>query len=244
MSKKHLIIYGGSSLIARELIKLMSEKFEKITIFCRNEKIVQEYINHFENVEFNLIQVDLIELEKNIQLINNISNDIDGLIWIAGYTGDADLEFKDYKEGKKNIDVNFLNPILLINQFIPKFKKDSESFIVGLTSVAGLRGRANRLFYSSAKSGFIAFLSGLRQKLKNSKINVITVIPGYMKTIPFEKGGWTAPSFLITNPEKAAKLIFNGIYKKKEIIYINFLWRLIMIFISLIPEKIFKKLEF
>ena len=121
---------------------------------------------------------------------------------------------------------------------------DENSFIVALSSVAGLRGRSKRLFYSSAKSALISYLSALRQRLEKKKINVITVIPGYIKTRAFEKGGWKAPSFLISSPKKAAKIICKAISSKKEIVYINFIWSIIMLFILCIPEKIFKKLKF
>ena len=65
-----------------------------------------------------------------------------------------------------------------------------------------------------------------------------------MNTKSFEKSGIKSPSFLLSSPEKSAKIIYNAIKSKKEIVYINFLWRIIMFCINLIPEKIFKKLKF
>ena len=127
------------------------------------------------------------------------------------------------------------------SKIIPKIIPNDNSFIAVLTSVAGIRGRGKRLFYSSAKSGMNAYLSGLRQKISDKKINVLTVIPGYMNTKPFNI---KAPKFLICSPEKAAKIIYKSIIKKKEIVYINFFWRIIMMIINFIPEKIYKKLKF
>ena len=63
---------------------------------------------------------------------------------------------------------------------------------------------------------------------------VITVIPGYINTLSFKE---TGPKFLIASPEKAAKIIYNGIKKNKEIIYINMFWKFIMKLINFIPEK-------
>ena len=122
--------------------------------------------------------------------------------------------------------------------------KDSNSFIVALSSVAGVKGRKKQLFYSTAKSGLISYLSGLRQKLHIDKIHVMTVIPGYINTEPFRKMNLNAPNFLVTEPEKAAFIIKKSLIKKKEIIYINFLWGFIMKIIQLIPEKIFKRFSF
>ena len=87
----------------------------------------------------------------------------------------------------------------------------------------------------------ISYLSGLRQKLSKTNTRVITIIPGYMSTKPFSIN---SPKFLITSPQKAAKIIYKSIYSNKEIVYISNVWRFIMYFINLIPEKIFKNLKF
>ena len=159
---------------------------------------------------------------------------------MTGSTGSPDQEFLDYKEAQKNINVNFTNTVLCLTVLTKKILLEKHSFICAITSVAGLRGRSKRLYYSAAKGGLINFISGLRQFYKD-KIKIITVIPGYISTNSFTE---KSPEFLITTPEKAADTIFNSIKRNKEIVYINFLWRYIMIIINLIPEKIFKKLNF
>ena len=70
---------------------------------------------------------------------------------------------------------------------------------------------------------------------------MLTVIPGYIRT---EKFNIDAPKLLVTSPRQTAKTIHKAIKNKKEVIYINFLWRIIMFFLGLVPEKIFKKLKF
>jgi decaprenylphospho-beta-D-erythro-pentofuranosid-2-ulose 2-reductase len=244
MKKRHIIIYGGSSLISFELIHKLKNDCDEISIFCRDTDLVENHISQIENVKFNIYEVDLLDLKKNISLIESIKVSVSGVIWIAGYTGNADTEFLNSDEGEKNIKINLLNPILLINKIIPKMIENEDSFVVALTSVAGLRGRANRLFYSASKSGLISYLSGLRQKLYLKKINVITVIPGYIKTKAFVEGGFKAPFFLVSSPEKAANIIYKAIKKKKNIVYINSIWRIIMLIISIIPENLFKKFKF
>ena len=243
MNKNYIIIYGGSSLISKELLKILSKDFDKFIIFCRNKNIVHQYILELklENLEIKILEADLLDLESNISFIEKLENNILGLIWVAGFTGNPDVEYLDPKKCETNLRINFINPVLLINKILPKMKTGNQSFLAVLTSVAGLRGRSKRLFYSSAKSGLINYLSGLRQKFSKEKINVITVIPGYMNTKPFNIN---APSFLISSPEKSARIIYDAIKKEKEIVYINFFWKIIMFCINLLPEKIYKKLKF
>tara|TARA_B100001123_G_scaffold405858_1_gene496568 strand:- start:3622 stop:4353 length:732 start_codon:yes stop_codon:yes gene_type:complete len=243
MDKNYIIIYGGSSLISKELLKILSKDFDRFIIFCRNKNIVENYIHELklENLEIVIFEADLLDIEKNISFIEKFENNIIGLIWVSGFTGDPNEEYLDSSKCDKNLRINFVNPVLLINKILPKMKSDRKSFLAVITSVAGLRGRSKRLFYSSAKSGMISYLSGLRQKLSKEKINVITVIPGYMNTKPFNI---KAPSFLISSPEKSAQIIYNAIKKGKEVVYINFYWKIIMFCINLIPEKIYKKFNF
>jgi len=243
MEGNNIIIYGGSSLLSKELLKILSKDFNEFIIFCREKSIIQQYIYEMklEHLKIKIFEADLLDLETNLSIIEKLENNISGLIWISGFTGNSEEEYLDSKKCEINLRVNFLNPVLLINKIVPKIKTGKKSFIAVFTSVAGLRGRSKRLFYSSAKSALIAYLSGLRQKLNKEQINVVTVIPGYMRTKPFNI---KAPSFLITSPEKSAQIVYNAIKKEKEIVYINFFWKIIMFCINLLPEKIYKKLKF
>ena len=243
MENNYIIIYGGSSLISKKLLEILSKDFNQFIIFCRKKNIVQQYISEkkLDNLEIKIFEVDLLDLETNLSIIEKLENNICGLIWISGFAGNPDEEYLDSKKCETNLRVNFLNPVLLINKIVPKMKTGKKSFIAVFTSVAGLRGRSKRLFYSSAKSALITYLSGLRQKLNREQIHILTVIPGYMRTKQFNI---KAPSFLIASPEKSAQIVYNAIKKGKEIVYINFFWRIIMFCINLLPEKIYKKLKF
>jgi len=236
------LIYGGSSLISKELISIYSREDYNFIIFCRKkESVLSELSNlKLDNNKFEIFETDLIDLQKNLEYISKLDDNIDGVIWISGYTGDPAKEMNDIELASNNIKINFLNPVLIINRLLPKIINNGEGFLAVMCSVAGLRGRAKNIFYGSSKSGLISYLSGLRQHY-NNKINILTIIPGYMSTNSFRED---APNFLITPPKKAASIIFNAIKSKREIVYINFYWRVIMYIVRLIPEKIFKKLNF
>ena len=121
------------------------------------------------------------------------------------------------------------------------YEKDEKGFIVGVSSVAGERGRKANYIYGSSKAGFTTYLSGLRNRLYKSNINVLTVKPGYIYTKMTEK--LKLPSLLTAKPDEVAKLIFSSQKKKKNVIYIKSVWRLIMLLIRIIPEWKFKKMD-
>ena len=249
MKYKKIIIFGGTSEIALELLKLYSNETEKFIVFCRDKKrflkLVEEkkyLINNQDKIE--IFETDLYNLDDNLKIFNNFKNEISGIFWIAGCTGDGIKEYEKIDQAEKNIKINFLNPVIILSEISKKMIKNKNSFIATFTSVAGLRGRKKLIFYSSSKSGMIAFLSALRQKLFEDKILVTTIIPGYMNTKPFRDTKLKAPSLLVTNPKVVASILKRSIDKRKEIVYINNFWRLIMLAIKIIPERIFKRFSF
>lgn len=248
MKYENIIIYGGTSEIAIELIKNYINDCSKILVFCTNKNklldLFEKNETKIESQKLGLVEINLLELDENLKKIKELNNDISGVFWIAGKTGDSNEEYHNIENAKKNLKINFFHPILIINEISKKMIKDKNSFIGVFTSVAGLRGRKKQLFYSSGKAGLISYLSGLRQKVYSDKILVTTIIPGYMNTKPFREGSWKAPSFLVTEPNKVALKVKKGILNKDEIIYINFFWRLIMFIVKIIPEKIYKRLSF
>ena len=239
--KKKILIYGASSLISLELIKLLNRDVSKFFLFCRDKNEIEIFLknNNFDIEKFSIFEVDLLDIKKNLEIIDHMEN-IDGVIWVAGFSGNTEEEFKNLDLSEKNLRINFVNPMLIINKTLTKMNLNSESFVVAIASVAGLRGRGKNFIYGSAKAGLISYLSGLRQKY-NQRLTVISVIPGYIKTKNFKI---KAPNFLICEPSDLAKKIIKAIKYKNEIIYSSFIWRIIMMIIKIIPEKIFKKFNF
>lgn len=240
---KNIIIYGGTSLLSIEFIKKYKNEVDKFIVITRDKKKFDEKIILFEDKlknKLDIYEIDLLNLKKNLEFSRSLENDsLNGLFFVIGDTGDPELEIESFEKCDLNYKVNLIHPVLIINSLLSKFKKNS--YICVFSSVAGIRGRALRLFYCSAKAGLISYLSGLRQKLYYLNINVINVVAGYMDT---DKFNYKANKFLISKPEDVINRIYNGIKSKKEIIYSSFIWFIISIIIRLIPEKVFKKLKF
>ena len=242
--KKKLFIHGGSSLISKCFLDNCIDEYDEFHIFCRDDVKTRLVLNidSYKDKEkkFILYSNDLNNFTKTIEDIHKLPNDLSGVFWVTGFTGDVKKELDDYEKARENLNVNLVNVVLAITLLLRKMIIDKNSFICVLTSVAGLRGRSNRLYYGSAKAGLINFMSGLRQRY-NNQIKIITVIPGYIST---KSLGEERSGFLVTSPEKTAKIISEGIRKNKPVVYVSFIWKYIMFAIKLIPERIFKKLNF
>lgn len=242
---KKIFIHGGSSQISRYLIRDLIKDYQEFYIFCRNinKAKLALNINEFKENKFYFFENSLDNIDSTLSDIDKLPNDLDGIIWVSGSTGNPSIEINNLDEARYNIEVNFSNVILSITSLLKKINFSQESFICVICSVAGIRGRKKRLYYAASKAGLINFMSGLRQQL-NNKSKVITIIPGYISTESFKKLNEKSPNFLISSPYKASKIIINAIKNNKEVVYLNGYWRIIMWLIKLIPEKIYKKLEF
>jgi hypothetical protein len=114
--------------------------------------------------------------------------------------------------------------------------------IIGVSSVAGDRGRATNYIYGSAKAGFTAFLSGLRNRLFKKNVLVITIKPGFIRTRMTE--GLDLSNALTALPDEMALAIRQAHKKKKLVVYHRPIWRLIMLIICSLPDRIFIRTKF
>lgn len=134
----------------------------------------------------------------------------------------------------------YSGPAAFLTELAPELEKRGAGTIVGVGSVAGDRGRLSNYVYGSAKAGFHAYLSGLRNRLGRSGVHVITVKPGTVDTSM--TWGMEKLPFL-ASPEKVVADIFKAVKKKKNVIYTPIIWWPVMTIIRLIPERVFKKLS-
>ena len=136
---------------------------------------------------------------------------------------------------------NYVGPALLMGALAERFEQRGSGVLVGVSSVAGERGRASNYVYGSAKAGLTAFLSGLRNRLAHSGVHVVTVKPGFVRTRMTD--GMDLPAWLTAKPQEVAKAVVQAIRRRRDVIYVYRLWRLLMLIIRAIPEPMFKRLR-
>ena len=135
---------------------------------------------------------------------------------------------------------NFTGPAQFLARIVPVMESRASGTVVGISSVAGDRGRIGNYVYGAAKAGFSTYLSGLRNRLTRAGGHVVTVKPGFTDT----SMTWGVEGmFLVASPEKVARDIVKAVRKRRNVIYTPGFWWVIMTIIKLVPERIFKKLS-
>jgi short-subunit dehydrogenase len=137
------------------------------------------------------------------------------------------------------VAVTYAGAISILHHLAPHLEARKSGTVIGIGSVAGDRGRLKNYVYGSAKAGFHAYLSGLRNRLARSNVHVMTAKLGFVDTAMTWSAG---PLFLIASPEAVAQRCLWAARKRRDVCYIPWFWRAIMGIIRFIPERIFKRL--
>jgi short-subunit dehydrogenase len=240
-----MIVLGSTSEVAQAFVEKAlqeGEKFEKIYLFTSNRETTERFARHID-VKF-LQQSEIIELDLTKEIDYNTLENINStlLFCAVGYLGEGTEEgLYDNKNTQQIVEINYSKLILVINYFAHKFENRRSGTIIGLSSVAGDRGRQSNFIYGSAKAAFTAYLSGLRNYLFDKKVHVITIKPGFMATKMTE--GLPLNPKLTATPKQAADCIYKAFKKQNNTAYVLPIWGVIMMVIRNIPEFIFKKLK-
>lgn len=240
-----MIVLGSTSEVAQAFVEKAlqeGEKFERIYLFTSNKETTERFARHID-VKF-LQQSEIIELDLtktiNYSDFDQINSSL--LFCATGYLGEGTEEgLYDNKNTERIIDINYSKLVPVMNYFAQKFESRRSGTIIGLSSVAGDRGRQSNFIYGSAKAAFTAYLSGLRNYLFEKKVHVMTVKPGFMATKMTE--GLPLNPKLTATPKQAAEYIYKAFKKQKNVAYVLPIWGVIMLIIRNIPEFIFKKLK-
>lgn len=146
---------------------------------------------------------------------------------------------KDFELMRRELEVNALSVVALAARFGGYFEAAGAGALAVIGSVAGDRGRQSNYVYGAAKGMVALFLQGLRNRLSKAGVQVLTIKPGFVDTpmtAAFPKGA------LWAKPDAIAEGIVRAIDRRRDIVYLPGFWRLIMLVICHIPEKVFKKL--
>ena len=240
----YILIIGAKSDIAKEVARIYAKNGYNLYLASRQSEDLKDLANDIKirsNVEVVLKEFDITKFETHSDFYNSLEPKPLGVIVAAGYMAEQKICENDWSETLNTINVNFTGAVSILNIVANDMEKNKNGFIVGISSVAGDRGRKANYIYGSSKAAFSAYLSGLRNRLFESKVQVLTVKPGFVATKM--TAGLDLPEKLTANPEDVANDIYTAQQKSKDVLYTKGIWRLVMLIIKHIPEFIFKRMS-
>ncbi|OQX65399.1 MAG: hypothetical protein B5M51_00865 [Anaerolinea sp. 4484_236] len=246
--KKRAILVGASSGIGAALAHRLVDEGYQVALLARRAEMLETLTNeinskHGETRAIYYIH-DVTDYESVPELLKKIISDLGGFdtfIYNAGVSNMVGLKKYDFEKDKITLEVNLLGAMAWLNQVSEIFQNLKKGKIVGISSVAGERGRVGDPAYNTSKAGFSCYLEALRNRLTRYGVHILTVKPGFVQTDMVKE---VKKLFWVIPPEQAAADIYKAMQKGKQEIYTPARWRWVMLIIRNIPSFIFRKLTF
>ena len=244
MSIDAVLIIGARSDIAIAVAHCFAKEGYDIQLAARNISSLDADKSDIElryQVGVSLYEFNALDIDSHERFVSLLPKLPFVAVCAVGYMGVQAENERDLLEAVNVMRSNFEGPASILAVLANHFEQRGSGTLVGISSVAGERGRASNYTYGSAKAGFTTFLSGLRNRLMKKNVHVITVLPGFVATKMTNH--LKLPTNLTAQPNEVANAILNAVKKKQNIIYVKSIWWLIMIIIKNIPERFFKRMK-
>jgi len=221
LENKNILITGASSGIGYELTKQFAGEGCNLILLARRKEILDS-LAHKIKTDKNIIityQCDI----RNKSEVKNVFGDIrkkNEHIDIAILNSGVGLKssVQDFKSdiADETFQVNVLGMIYCIEELLKDFLPRKSGMIVGVSSIADVRGFPTNGFYSASKAAASTLLESIRVELRQHNIKVINVRPGFVSTPMISKNKFKMP--FLMDAAKAAGIIIAGIKKEKKMI--------------------------
>jgi short-subunit dehydrogenase len=230
-----ILITGASSGLGAELARQYATPENTLILLARREDklfaLRSELFERCKSIE--IIVADVTQFEKLQEKIKKIDT-VDMVILNAGISIGHSLEITPFNDFKKLYDVNLLANHAILEVLLPKFIEQKSSKIVFISSLASLISMPSAKAYSSSKRALNAYAESLRYKYKKDGINVITILPGFIKSELTDKNDFKMP-FLLSTKDGVSK-IKNAIEKNKRFYAFPLRFYLIIKTLNLLPQ--------
>jgi short-subunit dehydrogenase len=244
-SRKSVLVLGGSSDIGRAAARAFAKAGYDVGLAGRDVAALEPDAADLRAryaIDAGIHKFDVLDTAAFESFVDGLPALPDVVISIVGLLGTQESAQSDLAHATTIMRSNYEGPSLILGLFAEKFISRGSGTIVGVSSVAGDRGRASNYVYGSAKAGFSAFLSGLRARASRGGVHVVTVKPGFVRTKMTEGMKLIGP--LTVEAPVVGDAILAAVENKADVVYVSGRWRLVMLVIKTLPEAIFKKLKF
>lgn len=232
---KRVIIIGASSGIGAELARVFSKSPCKLGLVARRLPLLETLKKELP-VEVHLASLDVTKPDEIPAALEQLVERLGGLDILIIGAGTGHLSC-DWDKEHETIQTNVVGFCAVANWGMKFFMHQGQGHIVGISSIAALRGSGS---YSASKAFVSNYLEGLAKKAYRSKqpITISDIRPGFMDT-SMAKG---AGIFWLASVQRASQQIYEAILKKKRVVYITKRWRIIAFLLKDLPFALYRKI--
>jgi short-subunit dehydrogenase len=237
---KKVIIIGASSGIGRELAKVFNQHDYIVGITARRLELLSEVAKGLSGTVF-VKHMDIAKPDGAINVLEELIKEMEGvdIIVISAGIGFLNLDLMWEKE-KDTIDVNVAGFAAIANVAMKHFLKQGIGHLVGVSSIAAIRGDSSAPAYSASKAFMSNYLEALRLRAFKMRLPIVVtdIQPGFVDTAMAQGDGL----FWVASPKKAAQQIFNVVERKRKHAYITRRWRFVAWIYKIMPDWLLAKI--
>jgi short-subunit dehydrogenase len=246
--QKRAIIVGASSGIGAALARKLAVEGFTLALLARRADLLAALC---EEINSNAGEIRAVSYIHDVtdyasvpglfeEIIANLGG-LDLFIYNSGISFPSGMKHFEFEKDRRVTEVNYMGALAWLNPVAALFYNQKAGQIVGISSVAGERGRIGNPSYNASKAALTCYLESLRNRLTRRGVHVLTVKPGYVLT---EMTSGVKNLYFVITAQRAAADISKAIHRRKQVIYIAPIWLVVMFIVRNIPSIIFRRLSF
>ncbi len=243
------LVIGASSGIGAALARRLAAEGYRVVLLARRREAL-EHLTTVLNDRYGpetarFFVHDVTDYDRIPELFQHILHQmgrLDAVLYVAGVMHRVAADEFDFPKDREMLEVNLVAAVAWLGLAARYFLQMGHGHIVGISSVAGDRGRVANPAYHAAKAGLTTYLESLRNRLSRHGVHVLTVKPGFVDT-PMLANVARKRLFWVISPDQAAEDIVRAMKRGRQVIYTPARWRWVALVIQHIPSFIFRRLN-
>lgn len=238
------IVIGASSGMGEALAKQLAQSGATVAIVARRrpdlERIAQTMPDKIRPYPHDVEDADAVP-----SLFERIVKDLGGLdtvVYAAGVMPAVEEGEYSFDKDRTMVAVNLLGAMAWLNPAAARFEAQRAGTIVGISSIAGERGRRAAPGYCTSKAALSTYLESLRNRCSRYGVNVVTIKPGFVDTAMTR--GKQGLFWLISADQAARQTLALARRGTGASAFVPARWALVAAVVRAIPSFIFRRMSF
>jgi len=244
ISLSKVVIVGASSGMGEAMARQLAQAGAQVAIVARREgeltRLASEHPGKLRPYVHDVSNVD--EVPALFERIEKDMGPVDGLIYAAGVMPKVEEGEYSFEKDRAMVAVNLLGAIAWMNLAAARFEAAKAGTILGISSIAGERGRRGNPVYCTTKAALSTYLESLRNRCSRYGVNVVTIKPGFVDTAMTR--GMKGLFWLISADKAAETALALARKGTSKSAFVPWRWSLVAYIVRSIPSFIFRKLNF
>jgi NAD(P)-dependent dehydrogenase (short-subunit alcohol dehydrogenase family) len=238
----NVFLTGASSGLGRALASEFARRGATLGLVARRAELLDGFIAEHPGT---IVRPYILDVTDTSALATAAADFIahhgvpDIVIANAGISAGSISGLGDVEVFRRVMEVNYLGMVATFEPFVAAMRGGRTGTLVGIASVAGVRGLPGAGAYSASKAAAMRYLESLRVELRPAGVAVVTIAPGYIRTPMTEHNPYPMP-FLMDSDRFAQKAV-DAILAKRRFTVLPWPMRLVAMVLHILPRALYDR---